>query len=48
MILSRRTYLRLLCAGIAGAPLPSFAAEPNFSTYSDQEKENFLRLAKIL
>jgi len=48
MILSRRTYLHLFCAGIAGTSLPSFAAEPDFRAYSDKEKENFLRLAKIL
>jgi hypothetical protein len=47
MIISRRTHLRYLCAYLAGASLPGFAAETDFNAYSDDDKEKFLKLAKI-
>jgi hypothetical protein len=47
MIISRRTHLRYLCAYLAGVSLPGFAAETDFNAYSDDDKEKFLKLAKI-
>ena len=48
MITSRRTHIQYLCAYVAGACLPGFAAETDFSTYSDSDKEKFLKQATIL
>ena len=48
MIVSRRTHIQYLCAYVAGTCLPGFAAETDFSTYSDDDKEKFLKLAKLL
>ena len=48
MNISRRTLIQYLCAYLAGSCLPSFAAETDFSTYSDEEKEKFLKQATIL
>ena len=48
MITSRRTHIQYLCAYVAGACLPGFAAETDFSTYTDNDKEKFLKQATIL
>jgi hypothetical protein len=48
MISSRRSHLRFLCGALA-AGLPSRrAVAAGTSAYSDSEKENFLKLAKIV
>lgn len=48
MITSRRMHIRYLCAYVAGTCLPGFAAETDFSAYSDNDKEKFLKQATIL
>ena len=48
MIISRRKHIQYLCACVAGTCVPAFAADTDFSTYSDNDKENFLKRATIL
>src|SRR4030095_6129206 len=48
MTISRRTHIQYLCAYLEGTCLPIFAAEADFRIYSDDDKEKFLKLAKIL
>jgi len=48
MIVSRRTHIRYLCAYVAGTCLPGIAAEKDFSTYSDEDQEKFLKQATIV
>jgi hypothetical protein len=48
MISSRREHLRSLCGILGGVWLPAFAAETDFNTFTDQDKEKFLRSAKVL
>jgi hypothetical protein len=45
---TRRSHLRLLGGAIAGIIVPARAVPADFSTYGDSEKENFLKLGKIL
>ena len=48
MISSRRSHLRFLCGAVA-AGIPSLRAlAADVNAYSDSEKENFLKLAKII
>jgi hypothetical protein len=48
MIISRRTSIQYLGAYLAGAFLPALAAETDFSAYSDDAKEKFLKQATLL
>jgi len=47
MICTRRDHLRLLSGGIAGGMLPAATAPADFSSYSDAEKERFLKTGTI-
>ena len=48
MIYSRRSYLRFLCSALAGGTTVAGPFTADFNTYSDSEKENFLKLARVL
>ena len=48
MILSRRAHLQALTGMIAGGALSRSAGQVDFGSYSDVEKEKFLRSAKIV
>jgi hypothetical protein len=48
MIISRRSHIRYLGVYLAGTCLPSFAAQTDFSAYSDDDRERFLKRATIL
>jgi len=45
---SRRSHLRLLCGAVAARVPCGRAASSDSKAYSDSEKENFLKLARIL
>jgi len=47
-MLSRRTYLQSMGALLAASRFPASAADIDFRTYSDAEKEKFLLSAKIV
>jgi hypothetical protein len=47
MIISRRAHIQYLGAYLAGACLPGVAAQTDFISYSDDEKEKLLRRATI-
>jgi hypothetical protein len=48
MIISRRSHIQYLGVYLAGSCLPSFAAQTDFSAYSDDDRERFLKRATIL
>jgi len=48
MICTRRDHLRFLSGAIAGGILPAGAAPVDFSSYSDADKEQFLKTATIV
>ena len=48
MMYSRRSHLRLICGALAAGIRSGRAASGDISSYHDAEKENFLKLAKIL
>ena len=48
MIGTRRHHLRFLCGAVSGVMIQAGATPPDLSAYSDSEKENFLKLAKIV
>jgi hypothetical protein len=48
MMISRRSYIQYLGVSLAGTCLPTFAAETDFSTYSDDDRERFLKRGTIL
>ena len=48
MMYSRRSHLQLLCGALAAGIPSGRAATTDFNAYSDAEKENFLKLGKIL
>lgn len=47
MICSRREHLKFLSGAIAGGLLPAEAASTDFASYSDADKERFLKTGKI-
>ena len=47
MIFTRRAHLRILSAAVSGAVLPAWPAGPDFSEYTDEEKEKFLQAGTI-
>ncbi len=47
-MLSRRKYIKAMGAIAAASRLPAFAPEPDFDSYSDDQKEKFMLSGKIV
>lgn len=48
MIYSRRSHLQVLLGSITGAALPARGVPVDFGSYTDKDKEEFLKLAKFV